>query len=84
MPVEKPLKKLIPRIYKWNVESLGLFFFIKAQQQIFPTMTIDAAIKNYTRFTGITYDEWDFESMLTTYHRMQNDFYCKNETTKKD
>ena len=80
MSCEKEFSKLIPRIYKWNAENLGLFFFIKAQLQVFPTLQIQAAINNYRRFTGITVDEWDDESMRTTYNRLQNEFY---ETSKK-
>jgi DNA-binding transcriptional MocR family regulator len=82
MPVEKELTKLIPRIYKWNVENTGLFFWIKAQQQLFPTLTIDNAIKNFIKFTGMSFRDWDIESMRVTFFRLQNDFYGKNETTK--
>ena len=81
MVVEKPCIKIIPRMYKWSFENTSLFFFIKAQQQILPTLTIDACIKNYSRLTGITFIDWDPESMKTAYNRMQNDFYGKNETT---
>lgn len=85
MPTEKNLTKLIPRIYKWNTENLMLFTFIKAQQQIFPAMTIDQAISNFLRFTKITYDEWDLDSIKSTYTRLQNEYYGKNgETSQKD
>jgi hypothetical protein len=84
MPTEKPCMKMIPRIYKWSFENASLFFFIKAQQQVFPTMTIDSVIKNYVRFMGMDYDDWDIESMRSTYTRMQNDFYGKNETAPQD
>ncbi|MEN6568989.1 MAG: hypothetical protein ABFC18_03150 [Rikenellaceae bacterium] len=81
MPSEKEFKKIIPKMYKWNVENLALFFFIKAQQQVFPTMTIDQGICNYRRFTGITFTEWDLDSMRTTYNRLQKEFY---ETAKEN
>ena len=74
------MSKLIPRIYKWNAENLGLFFSIKSQLQIFPTMQIQAAINNFRKLTGITIDDWDDESMRATYNRLQNEFY---ETSKK-
>ena len=83
MPLEKPCIKLIPRMYKWSFENSSLFFFIKAQQMIVPTMSIDTAMKNYCKFTGITFQDWEIESMRTIYNRMQNDFYGKNETTEK-
>lgn len=82
MPAEKQIIKIIPRIYKWNCENLGLFFFIKAQQQIFPTIRIDQAIHNYFRFIGSSEDEWDLASARSTYARLQNEFYY-DETPKK-
>ena len=83
MPADKPLTKLIPRVYKWQAENLALFFFIKAQQQIFPALSIDQAIKNFRRFTGVEFQEWDLESMRSTYTRLQNEFFC-NETAKEN
>lgn len=71
----------ISRIYRWNVENTGLFFFIKAQLQLFPTLTIQQSMKNFRRLTGITYDEWDDESMRSTYTRLQKQYY---EATKTD
>lgn len=85
MPKEKSLTKCIPNIYKRNAENLGLFFFVKAQKQIVPTITLDQAIMNYFRFIEITLDEWDIESARVTYCNLQNDFldYCR-ETSQKD
>jgi len=85
MPVEKELTKLIPRIYKYNAENLGLFFFVKGQLAILPTMTLEQAITKYFKFIGSSPDDWDVLSARTTYNRMQTDFYqCgKNETTKE-
>jgi len=92
MPVEKELTKLIPKIYKWNAESMALFYFIQAQKQIFPLLTIDKAINNFRRFANISIDEWDDQCMRTTYNRILNDFIDfqydmkmrkKNETPKE-
>lgn len=85
MPVEKELTKLIPRIYKYNAENLGLFFYVKGQLKILPTMSLDQAVANYFKFLGLTYKDWDLDSAKTTYNRMQKDFYqCnRNETTEK-
>ncbi len=80
MPCEKEFTKLIPRIYKTNAENLGLFFFIKAQLQIFPAMNIGQAINNFRRFIGITIDDWDDESMRTIYNRVEKDFYENSKT----
>jgi hypothetical protein len=78
MPVEKELTKLIPKIHKYHYENLGLFFFVKGQLKILPTMTLEQAILDYFRFAGISVDEWDIDSAKTTFNRMQHDFYdCK-------
>ena len=83
MPSEKEFIILIPKIYKWNTENLGLFFFVKAQQQIFPTVSIDLSIKNYFRFIEIDVDDWDLECAKSTYTRLQHEFYECYETPKK-
>ena len=76
MPKEKECRSLIPKIYKSNAENLGLFFFVNAQRQIVPTITLEQAIWNYFRFANI---EWDMESARSTFGRMQKEFYedCK-------
>lgn len=79
MPTDKTVNKLIPRIYKWNMENIGLFFFVKGQQQIFPTMTTKQAMNNYRRFICIDFDEWDDECMRSTFNRLQKEF---NEAAK--
>ena len=86
MPKDKEFKKMIPRIYKCNAENLGLFFFIKAQLQVFPTMTMDQVIANFRKCLGISIDDWDDESMKSTYIRVQREYYddLKNECTEKD
>jgi len=81
MPKDKELTRLIPRMYKWNLENIGLFFFIKAQVTLIPTITMDQAIKNFRREIGISIDEWDDESIRSTYSRLQKEFY---EGAKKD
>lgn len=69
--------KLIPKIYKRNAETLGLFFFVNAQKQIVSTITIEQAVYNYFRFIDI--DDWDIYSAKVTFHNMQKEFYedCK-------
>jgi hypothetical protein len=80
MPIEKGCTKLIPKIYKHHAENIGLFFWIKAQLAIVPTVRIEQAILSYMKFTGITMDEWDIESASATYRKMQRDFFgdCKS------
>ncbi len=75
MPREKNLTKLIPRIYKWKAENLGLYFFIKGVKSVVPTVSIESALKLYRRETGITVEEWNDDSMRATYVRLQKQFY---------
>jgi hypothetical protein len=84
MPKEKDCTKLIPRIYKKHAENIGLFFFVNAQRQIVPTVTLEQAIWNYFRYAEI--DDWDMESAMTTYSRLQVEFFkdCESETSEKD
>lgn len=86
MPSEKKLTHLIAKMYKWNFENLSLFIFIKAQQDIVPTIRIDQAIKSYCKYFNITEDDWDYDSMRSTYIRLQKEFLngCRHETTEKD
>ena len=79
---EKECTKLIPRIYKRSAENMGLFFFVNAQRQLIPTITLDMAIRNFFRFTCI--DTWDIESAMNIYCKMQKEYFedLKNETAK--
>lgn len=74
MPREKQCTRMIPKIYKHHAENIGLFFWIKAQMAIVPTVRKEQAILSYMKFTGITLDEWDIESACSTYARMQKEF----------
>jgi len=77
MPKEKECTKLIPKIYKVNAENLGLFFFVNAQRQIIPTITLEQALWNYFKFAEI---DWDMESAIATYGRLQKEYLedCKS------
>lgn len=83
MPKEKEVIKIIPKIYKWKTENLGLFFFVRGQLQLVPTMTIDLAIRNFMRFTGISPDEWDIDSARATYTMLQKEFFNENSNKNK-
>jgi len=82
MPREKELTKLIPKIYRRHAEDIALFFFVKAQKQVFPTLTVERGIQNYFRFANVTEDEWDLLSAVKTYTRMQQEFieFCREDT----
>lgn len=84
MPKEKELHRIIPKIYRRCAEDLGLFFWVKAQKSIVPTIRVDQAILSYFREIGISVDEWDLECARITYFRMQHEFYGKDENAPKD
>lgn len=75
--------KLIPNIYKKKYEDIGMFFFIEAQKQLVPAITICQAIRNYYKFIGE--DVYDENSSQVIFSRMRESFIDLNyETTKKN
>ena len=74
----------MPKYYRWSHYNTSMFYWIKAQLQLFPTMTLDQAISNYYKFTGIEDEEWDRMAIRMQYNRMQHEFYHKNECTKEN
>jgi hypothetical protein len=83
---EKKIVTLLPKFYRWNTYNTSMFFSIRTQVMFFPTMTIDQAITNYYKLTGIEEDDWDRESIRATYTRLQSEFFndMKSECTEKN
>ena len=84
---EKDINRLMPKVYRWNTYNTSMFFCIKTQTMFFPTMTIEQAISNYYKLTGIDEGEWDRMAIRTQYYRMLHEFYGdmkSDECTKKD
>ena len=75
MPRDKKFVETIPELYRMKSEDTALLFFIKGQLQLAPTMTIDQAMKNYLKLTGLTIDDWDMECMRSTYNRLNRIFW---------
>jgi len=75
MPKEKKLTKCIPKIYKRNAENIGMFFWVRAQKDLVPTITIEQSIMKFFRFTGIDIEEWDIDCAKVTYCRLQDEFF---------
>lgn len=80
MPKEKKYTGLIPSIYKRNYEDIGMFFFVEAQRQIVPAVTIEQAIDNYFHFLCVR--EFNHDSAVTIYSRMKKEFY--DEASEKN
>jgi hypothetical protein len=72
MPREKEMTKCIPKIYKRNAENIMLFSWVNAQRQIIPTITNEQAIWNFFSYTGV---DWDMESAMSTYSRLQREYF---------
>jgi hypothetical protein len=62
---------MIPAIYRKNYEDTGLFFWVEAQRNLLPTLTIQQCISKYFDFIGI---DWDYECAMTTYLRLKKDY----------
>lgn len=71
MPKGKPELKLIPKIYQKNYENLGLFFWVEAQKNLLPGITIEQSIQKYCKFVDC---EFDIENAMTTYNRLKKEF----------
>ena len=80
MPKEKKLTQCIPKIYKRNAENIGMFFWVRAQKNLVPTITIEQSIRKFFQFTNIGVDEWDIDCAEVTYYRLQEEFFedCKS------
>lgn len=50
-----------------------LFAWVNAQKSIVPTITISQAIQSYINYFDL--DEWDMESAMSTYTRLQKDYH---------
>jgi acyl CoA:acetate/3-ketoacid CoA transferase alpha subunit len=77
----KTSEKLIHKIYRRNFTDLGMFFYVMGQRDIVPAMSVEKAMYNY--FKSIGEEDFNIESSMTTFCRLQKEFYQikKNETT---
>lgn len=72
-------------MYKKNFESLGLFFWVEAQKNILPTITLTQAIDRYYRFIN---EPYDINVAIVTVSRMRSEYigltYDKKTTSKTE
>lgn len=71
MSKRKEETKTIPRIYQKNFENLGLFFWVEAQKNILPNITIVQSIQKYLNFVNM---DLDIETATTIYARLKKEF----------
>jgi len=79
MPKVKEIEQLIPKIYRRNYFDNSMFFYIMGQRDIVPALSIEKCLYNYFRAMGI--EDFNIESALSRYTRMQKEFY---EAAKTD
>jgi hypothetical protein len=72
------LNKLISKIHKRNYEDISMFWYVKGQRDIMPAITIEKAMYNY--FKAIGEDDFNIESRMTIYSRMQKEIYESSKT----
>jgi hypothetical protein len=77
MPVQKQSDKLIHKIYRRNFADLGMFFHVNGQRGLIPAISLEKALYNYFKF--ICEDDFNIESSIVTYYRIQKEF---NESLK--
>jgi hypothetical protein len=73
MPSEKKVLNPIPKVYKNNFEDIAMFFFIRGQQRILPTIALSQAIKGFRDETGITEYEWEDCCIRATFSRLSKE-----------
>lgn len=81
MPREKSSEKLIPKIYRRKYEDLAMFFYIEGQRDILPALTIEKAMYNF--FKKIREEDFNIESSMTTFVRIQKEYYENSKTSKQ-
>jgi hypothetical protein len=75
-------KDCIPKLYKRNLETIGLYFWIEGQKRIVPAITIQQCIDSFMKYNGFTVDGFNAESAMVTYYQMKKEFYESQRTVK--
>ena len=79
MPTLKRSDRLICKIYKRNYTDLGMFFYVNGQRGLMPAISVEKAMYNYFKFIGE--EDFNIESSIVTYYRIQKEF---NESQKNE
>ena len=83
MPLETNFEKTIPKLYRRKYEDIGMLFWVEAQKEVVPTITIEQAITGYYKFIG--FDDFDVTCEKVKLSKLRSEFIdCKYETTKKN
>jgi len=82
--VDTNFKECIPKLYKRNIEMIGLFFWIEGQKTIVSAITIDQCINGFMKYNGLTIDCYNPESAKAMYFQMKKEFYESQRTVTED
>lgn len=80
MPKVKEIEQLIPKIYRRNYFDHSMFFFVMGQRNVLPALSVEKSLYNYFRAMGI--EDYSIDCALTTYTRMQKEYYEAAKTDK--
>ena len=83
MPIQKRSDRFIHKIYRRNYTDLGMFFYVMAQRNIVPAISVEKAMYNF--FKAIKEEDFNIESSIVTYYRIQKEFNqsLRNEEIQK-
>lgn len=73
MPKRTQIENLIPALYKRSVLNIALFAYIRGVRSTLPTLTLAQAVDMFMEDWGLDEDEFNRNSALTTYDRMQKE-----------
>ena len=71
----------LEKFYKRNSGDTLMFGYISALLYNLPTTTLQRAMLNYMKFTNLSEETTNVNTLIVTYSRMKKEFY---ETQKSD
>lgn len=74
MPKPSEIEKQIPELFRANALNLMLFGYVRGVKSALHTLTISQAVDMFMKEYGLTDDNYNRESAITSYNRMQNKF----------
>ena len=81
MPKETRFEQVIPKLYRRKYEDIGMLFWVEAQKEVIPTITVEQAISGYFKFIG--FDNFDVTCEKVKLSILRAEFIdCKHEYSK--
>ena len=82
MPKETNIESSIPTLYKRNALSLLMFGFVNGVRATLHTITIKEAVYMFMEAYGLNHDDYNSDSALVIYNRMQKDLVNVKKTSQ--